>query len=189
MKFVLGKKLNASQIFLEESRRPTAVTLVEVFPNRVTRVKSREGKDGYDAVQLEQKKEFRVAAAELANFKVGDLIGLELFQEGDKIKVSGVSKGKGFQGPVKKWGFRGRLSATHGTKHELRTLGSVGSSEPDHVRKGRKMAGRMGGQRVTVRNLKIVKIDKDNNIMAVKGAIPGRRGTLLEIKTIDAGRH
>lgn len=103
------------------------------------------------------------------------------FKEGDRVKISGVSKGKGFQGGVKRWGFAGR-GASHGVKHEARTLGSVGTSFPQRVIKGRKMPGRMGHNRVTVKNLKIVKVDAENNLIAVKGAVPGRRGTLLEIR-------
>ena len=115
-------------------------------------------------------------------YKIGDKIDVSVFQEGDEVKIAGVSKGKGFQGGVKRWGFSGR-NATHGVKHEHRTLGSVGSSFPERVLKGKKMPGRMGAKRVTVKNLKIVKIDKDNNLLAVKGAVPGPRGTLLEIRT------
>ena len=102
--------------------------------------------------------------------KVGDNIDVSIFQEGDRVKISGTSKGKGFQGPVKKWGFKGRLSVTHGTKHELRTLGSTGSSMPDRLRKGRKMAGRMGAGRVTVKNVEIAKVDKENNLLLLGGA-------------------
>ncbi len=111
----------------------------------------------------------------------GEKNDTSLFKEGDKVKVSGLSKGKGFQGVVKRWGFAGR-SATHGTKHELRTPGSVGTSFPERVIKGRKMPGRMGNRRVTVRNLKVVKVDTENNLIALKGAVPGRKGTLLEIR-------
>lgn len=103
------------------------------------------------------------------------------FKEGDRVKISGVSKGKGFQGVVKRWGFAGR-GGSHGVKHEARTPGSVGTSFPERVTKGRKMAGRKGGNRVTVRNLKIVKVDAENNLIAVKGAVPGPRGALLEIR-------
>jgi large subunit ribosomal protein L3 len=103
------------------------------------------------------------------------------FQEGGKLKISGLSKGKGFQGVVKKWGFAGRR-ATHGTKHEQRTPGSVGTSFPERVIKGKKMPGRMGHKRITIRNLKIAKVDIDKNLIAVKGAVPGRRGTVLEIR-------
>jgi len=122
------------------------------------------------------------AKASSSPFAVAQVIDASIFQAGDIVKVSGLSKGKGFAGAVKRWGFKGRLSVTHGTKHELRTLGSVGSSFPERVTKGRKMAGRMGFERVTVKNLKVVKVDKENNILAVKGAVPGRKGTLLEIR-------
>lgn len=104
------------------------------------------------------------------------------FKENDKVKISGLSKGKGFQGVVKRWGFAGR-GQTHGVKHEHRTLGSVGTSFPERVIKGKKMPGRMGHHRVTVKNLKIVKVDTKNNLIAVKGAVPGSRGTPLEIRT------
>ena len=113
--------------------------------------------------------------------KQGDEINVSVFEEGDKVKVSSTSKGKGFQGGVKRWGFSGR-PATHGTKHEQRSLGSTGTSFPERVIKGRKMPGRMGGERKTIKNLKVVKIDKENNLLAVKGAIAGSIGGLLEIK-------
>ena len=102
-------------------------------------------------------------------------------KEGDKVKISGKSKGKGFAGAVKKWGFSGR-NATHGVKHEHRTIGSVGSAFPQRVFKGKKMSGRMGAKRVTVKNLKIVKIDKEKKILTVRGAVPGNKGTILEIR-------
>jgi len=105
-----------------------------------------------------------------------------VLKEGDKVKVSGISKGKGFAGAVKKWGFSGR-DATHGVKHEHRTIGSVGSSFPQRVFKGKKMPGRMGAERVTVKNLKITKIDQEEKILMVKGAVPGHRGTSLEIRS------
>ena len=113
-------------------------------------------------------------------FAVAQVIGVSIFKEGDKVKVSGISKGKGFQGAVKRWGFSG-MGASHGVKHEHRTLGSVGSTDAARVFKGKKMPGRMGYQRVTKKNLKVVKIDIENNLIAVKGAVPGRHGTLLEI--------
>ena len=189
-----------SQIF-DEKGNVVPVTLIEAGPCQVTQVKTNE-KDGYAAVQVGFKKiekknppfthskikkpmkktpfkwlrEFRNG-----EYKVGDKIDVSIFEEGDKIKISGISKGKGFQGAVKRWGFSGR-NATHGVKHEHRTLGSVGSSFPERVLKGKKMPGRMGAERVTVRNLKIVKVDKDNNLLAVRGAVPGNKGTLLEIR-------
>jgi len=113
----------------------------------------------------------------------GSVIDVSIFKEGDRVKVSGITKGKGFQGAVKRWGFSG-MGASHGVKHEHRTLGSVGSSFPERVIKGKKMPGRMGSERVTVKNLKIVKIDKENNILAIKGTVSGAKGTLLEIRSL-----
>lgn len=194
-----------SQIFDEKGNR-IPITLVEAGPCKITQIKTEEPrtiaagelrgkKDGYNAVQIgfikktkkikktEKGKEFRYLREfrNGENLKLGDEINVSVFQEGDIVKVSGISKGKGFQGVVKRWGFHGR-PATHGTKHEERTGGSTGSSAPSRVVRGRKMAGRMGNERVAVRNLKIVRIDKENNLLAIKGAIPGKKGTLLEIK-------
>lgn len=174
------------------------VTLIEAGPCFVAQTKTQE-KDDYNAIQIgfEKKaarktkktergkefkhlREFRIDESGTRNYELGSKIDISIFKEGDKVKVSGVSKGKGFQGAVKKWGFHGR-NATHGVKHEHRTLGSVGASGPGRVFKGKKMPGRMGAERVTAKNLEIVKIDPENNLLAVKGAVPGRRGTLLEI--------
>jgi len=115
--------------------------------------------------------------------KVGDKINVAVFKEGDLVNVSGISKGKGFAGVVKRWHFKGQFK-THGTKEKWRSPGSIGQRWPQRVIKGKKMAGRMGGGRKTVENLKIVKIDPENNILAVKGAVPGRKGLLLEISSI-----
>jgi len=193
MKFILGQKLEMTQMF-DEKGNVVPVTLIEAGPCVVTQIKTKE-KDKYEATQIgfipklkrvkktEKGKEFRsLREFEGGDYKLGDKIDVSVFQEGDIVKVSGISKGKGFQGAVKRWGFKGKASATHGTKHEHRTLGSVGTSFPERVIKGRKMPGRMGAERVSVKNLKIVKIDKENNLIAVKGAVPGRRGTLLEIR-------
>jgi large subunit ribosomal protein L3 len=178
-KFILGKKIGMSQIF-DEKGSVIPITLIEADPCEVFQVKTKD-KDGYEAVQIGSDKCKREFAG--IDHKKGDKIDVSIFQEGDEVKVSGISKGKGFQGVVRRWGFKGRLSTTHGTKHELRTPGSVGSSMPDSIPKGRKMAGHMGAERVTVKNLRIVKVDKENNLLAVRGAVPGRRGTLLEIST------
>ena len=194
MKFILGQKLGMSQVF-DEKGKSIPVTLIEAGPCLVTQVKTRE-KDGYQAVQLGFKKiekenkikkpmrqkPFRwLREFEDGEYKTGDQIDVSVFQEGKKVKVSGIAKGKGFQGVVKRWGFSGR-GASHGVKHEARTLGSTGSSFPERVIKGKKMPGRLGSERTTVKNLEIVKIDKENNLLAVKGAVPGRKGTLLEIR-------
>ncbi len=197
MGFILGKKLKMSQIWKDDKVVP--ITSIQAGPVVVTQIKTKD-KDGYEALQVgfETKKklnkpmkghlkdlgsfrhikEFKIQGSE---FKIGDSLDVSQFQEGDKVKISGISKGKGFQGVVKRHGFHGR-NATHGVKHEQRKPGSIGSSWPEHVIKGRKMPGRMGAERVTVKNLKIVKVDKENNLIAVKGAIPGHRGTLVEIK-------
>jgi len=194
MKFILGKKIEMTQIFNKQGQA-VPVTLIEAGPCQVVQLKTKD-KDGYEAVQIgfikkekqreikktEKGKEFKYLR-EFENsgkHKIGDKIDVSIFEDGDKVKISGISKGKGFQGAVKRWGFSGR-NATHGVKHEQRTLGSVGSAFPQRVIKGKKMPGRMGAERITVKNLKIVKIDKENNLLAVRGAIPGRRGTLLEI--------
>jgi len=199
VKFILGRKIKMSQVF-DEKGEVIPVTLIEAGPCQILQIKTKE-KDGYDAFQIGFQKieknqkikksmkgkefkfirEFRNSLTGGGNYKVGDKIGVSVFKEGEKVEISGTSKGKGFQGGVKRWGFSGR-NATHGVKHEHRTLGSTGMSFPERVTKGRKMPGRMGQDRVTVKNLKIVKIDKENNLLAIKGAIPGVKGTLLEIR-------
>lgn len=192
MKFILGLKLEMSQIFNKKGD-VVPVTLIEAGPCKVLQIKT-EKKDKYQSVQIgfikktkkvkktEKGKEYKyLKEFKDGEYKLGDEINVSIFQEGEKVKVSGISKGKGFQGGVKRWGFSGR-NATHGVKHEHRTLGSTGSSFPERVIKGRKMPGRMGYDRVTVKNLNIVKVDKENNLLVVRGAVPGRRGTLLEIR-------
>jgi large subunit ribosomal protein L3 len=199
MKFILGLKLGMSQIF-DEKGKVVPVTLIEAGPCTVTQVK-REERDKYQAIQIGFKKiekpkkikktmrgkEFKYLREQRTEnseqYKVGDKINVSIFQEGDKVKISGISKGKGFAGVVKRWGFAGR-PATHGTKHELRTPGSVGTSFPERVIKGKKMPGRMGFERVTVRNLKVIKVDPEKNLLAIKGALPGRKGTLLEVRSM-----
>jgi len=202
MKFILGKKLGMSQLF-DEKGQVVSITLVEAGPCPVIQVKSKE-KDGYQAVQLgfEEIKDKKVKKPQKGHFKkanlekgfrylrefpngdlkIGDKIDVSIFNEGEIVKVAGISKGKGFQGVVKRHGFAG-FPASHGTKHGLRAPGSIGSSFPERVWKGKKMAGRMGSDRITTSGLKIVQIDKKNNLLAVKGAIPGKKGTLLEIVT------
>jgi len=194
MAFILGKKLKMSQIF-GENGKVIPLTLIEAGPCFVTQIKEKK-KDSYEAVQIGFEKKNKVKKSQKGKgfqylreqrtenreqLKVGDKIDVSIFKEGDKVKISGIAKGKGFQGAVKRWGFSGR-GASHGVKHEHRTLGSVGSTEAARVFKGKKMPGRMGGKRITIRNLEIIRIDTENNLIAVKGAVPGRRGTLLEIR-------
>jgi large subunit ribosomal protein L3 len=185
MKFILGRKLKMSQIF--EGEKVIPVTLVEAGPCWVTQKKDKE-KDGYQAIQLgfqkkgnkyRYQKEFRVDPQE---YKLDQEIKVDLFSVGEKVKVRSLSKGKGFQGVVKRWGFSGQ-NATHGGKGDVRKLGSIGSSFPERVVRGRKMPGRMGHNQVTVQNLKIAAIDQENNLLAVKGAIPGSRGSLIKIQS------
>ncbi|OHA94499.1 MAG: 50S ribosomal protein L3, partial [Candidatus Zambryskibacteria bacterium RIFCSPHIGHO2_02_FULL_38_22] len=173
-------------------------------PVTVSQIKTKE-KDGYNAVQigtgsrkekniskavrghlkdignLATLKEFRIEEASSLNR--GDKISLDIFVIGDKIAVSAVSKGKGFQGVVKRHGFHGG-PRSHGQKHSEREPGSIGGGgrSGGKVIKGMRMAGRMGSDRITVKNLKVIGIDKENNIMLVSGAVPGRRGTLVEIR-------
>jgi len=210
MKFILGLKLGMSQVF-DEKGNVVPVTLIEAGPCIVTQIKTEEPrsvakgelqskKDGYKAIQIgfqelkekkvkktQKQKPFRYLREfrgdiDISKYKEGDKIDVSIFQEGDTVKAAGLSKGKGFAGVVKRWGFHGR-PATHGTKHELRTPGSVGSAFPERVIKGKKMAGRMGHERVTIKNLKIVKVDPEKKLLAVKGAVPGAKGTLLEIRS------
>jgi len=199
MKFILGKKIAMTQFWKDEKVIP--VTLIEAGPCQVLQIKTKE-KDGYEAVQigfLEKKKikktekgkkfkyirEFLISPSKAGDsqFKKGDKVEISVFKEGEKVSVSGNSKGKGFQGAVKRWGFKGR-NATHGVKHEHRTIGSVGCRFPQRIIKGKKMPGRMGNKRITVKNLEIVKIEKESHILALRGAVPGRKGTLLEIKSV-----
>lgn len=198
MKFILGTKQNMTQVF-DENGRVTPVTVVNIPEQLVTEVKSAE-RDGYTAVQVgafPQKKE-RVnkpqreakAFKTLKEFKVTDSSGFEVgktfdasvFEAGDVVVVSGTSKAKGFQGVVKRHNFAGG-PRTHGNKHQERKPGSIGSGGIQRVFKGLRMAGRMGGDRVTVKNLKIVQVDAVNNQLLIGGAVPGRRGTVLEIST------
>jgi len=186
-----------SQMF-DKNGKLTPVTLIVAGPCNILQKKTKET-DGYQALQIgyvkiEKKdkigksmkgKEYKYIKEENidvpADAKVGDEINISVFKEGDKVKVSGMSKGKGFQGGVKKHGFSGR-NATHGVKHEHRTIGSVGTRFPQHVMKGRKMPGRMGYDRTSVKNLKIMKIELENNLLVIKGAVPGVKGALLEIR-------
>lgn len=197
MKFILGKKQNMVQFF-EEDGTVVPATIIDAGPIVVTQVKTPES-DGYTAVQvafLDQKKE-RATKAHLGHVKegaykhlrefrdieeiaVGDRITVSSFAKGDTVIVSGLSKGKGFQGVVKRHGFAGG-PRTHGQKHSEREPGSIGGGLRNRVPKGMRMAGRMGGDRITVRNLKVVGVDIENNQLLIKGAIPGRRGTLVEV--------
>jgi len=201
MKYILGTKQNMTQVF-DKDGNVSPVTVIEATPSTVTFVRTKDA-DGYSAVQLGYgvRQEKNVSKAVLGHTKgkafkaikefrfegempaVGDSITLDSFKEGDIVEVSGLSKGKGFQGVVKRHGFKGG-PRSHGQKHSEREPGSIGGAGRDggRVAKGKRMAGRMGGDRVTVTNLKVIAIDTETNQIMIKGAIPGRRGTLLEIR-------
>ena len=203
---LIGKKVGMTSIFDEEGSN-IPCTVVEVEPNIVTQVKSSEGKDGYDAVQLGygEKKEKRTSKAmkghfekagttpkrkvvEFRDFGIAEVASgqsiniTDVFAEGDFVDVAGTSIGKGFQGVVKRHKFAGVGMATHGQHNRQRAPGSIGqSSWPSRVFKGVRMAGHMGNSRVTVQNLEVVKIYPDHNVMLIKGAVPGPRNGFLEI--------
>lgn len=171
----------------DEKEGAQNATLVECLPTVITQIRTEE-KDGYSAIQtgithekknkkLKKKKEFK---SDPKDMKVGDALDISQFEIGDKVKVSGITKAKGFQGVVKRHGFKGSMKS-HGHKHDLRAPGSIGATYPEHVIKGKRMAGRMGGKRSSTLNLKIVEIDKENNILFLKGAVPGVKGRIVEI--------
>jgi len=201
MKFILGTKENMAEYFSEDGT-VFPVTVVTAGPITVTRVFEKV-KDGYNSVQVgfgTQKKEriskgsagamkggfyktlkeFRLKPSDKNEAKEGEVIDVSSFAPGDKIQVSSVSKGKGFQGVVKRHGFSGG-PRTHGQKHSEREPGSIGGGLRTHVPRGMRMAGRMGSDRITQKNLKVVLVDKENNLMLIKGAVAGKRGTLVEI--------
>jgi len=174
---LLGKKFKMSQIWSDNKIIP--VTIIKAEPNKVTFLRTME-RDKYEAVQLalgKTKREFRGKT----DHKVGDEVTVELFKEGDKVVVSGTMKGRGFAGVVKRHGFHGGPK-THGQKNRHRAPGSIGNTALQRVAKGRRMAGHMGDERVTIKNLKVVGVDKENNLLLLRGAVPGARGGLLEIR-------
>ena len=200
-KAIIGKKIGMTQIF-DADGKVIPVTVIEAGPCTVVQKKTEE-KDGYNAVQLgygdvaERKltkpelghlkkagdarkktlKEFRMS--DCSAYNVGDLIKADVFESGDKVDVTGTSKGKGYAGVIKRWNFQ-RLKESHGTGPVARHAGSLGAcSSPSRVYKGMKGAGHLGAERVTVQNLTVVKIDVENNLIAVKGAVPGPRGGVV----------
>jgi large subunit ribosomal protein L3 len=199
MKFLLGTKGRMTQVF-DEGGVVTPATVVNAGTLTVTQVKGNE-KDGYGAVQVGfgEKKEKNIAKAQKGHLKDlgmfrymrefasteelkrGDTIDVSTFEEGDMVTVSAISKGKGFQGVVKRHNFAGG-PRTHGQKHSERAPGSIGAQGPQRVFKGKRMAGRMGGDRVTVKNLKVLQVDKETGTIVISGAIPGRPGTLVEVR-------
>lgn len=179
--FILGKKLKMSQIW--KDKNVISVTVIEALPNTVSTVRSKN-RDGYDAVQLQygkSKKEFRTTEA--SSLKQNDVVNVSVLSDGDLVSVRARVKGRGFQGVVKRHGFSGGPK-THGQKNRLRAPGSIGNTTPQRVIPGRKMAGHMGTNWVTVKNIKIVKVDAEKNMIFLNGAVPGARGGLVEIKKV-----
>jgi large subunit ribosomal protein L3 len=187
MKFILGTKEKMTQTFREDGKVLPA-TLLKVGPVTVTQIKT-EDRDGYSAVQVgfgsksnkahRYVKEFRGPVVE--GLKVGDVFDVSSFTEGDVVQLSAFSKGKGFQGVVKRHGFAGG-PRTHGQKHSEREGGSIGSMGIPRVMKGKKMPGRTGNERVSLRGVEILQVDAEAGEILVLGGVPGRRGTLVEIK-------
>ncbi len=203
-KGLIGKKLGMTQFF-DANGNVIPVTVIEAGPCMVSQIKTAEN-DGYEAIQVgfgdlkaskvnkpmkghfakgnvapkKVLREFRLD--DISTYKVGDLIKADIFAEGDKVDAVGTSKGKGYAGVIKRWNFS-RLKMSHGTGPVARHGGSLGaSSTPSRVMKGKKMAGHLGAERVTVQNLEVVKIDAENNIIAVKGAVPGPKGGIVVLQ-------
>ena len=203
-KGLIGKKLGMTQFF-DANGNVIPVTVIEAGPCMVSQIKTAEN-DGYEAIQIgfgdlkaskvnkpmkghfakgdvAPKKVLReLRLDDISTYKVGDLIKADIFAEGDKVDAVGISKGKGYAGVIKRWNFS-RLKMSHGTGPVARHGGSLGaSSTPSRVMKGKKMAGHLGAERVTVQNLEVVKIDAENNIIAVKGAVPGPKGGIVVLQ-------
>ena len=202
-KGLIGKKIGMTQLF-DDNGNFIPVTVIEAGPCAVVQKKTAE-KDGYEAVQLgfgdvkpnrvnkpmkghfakndvapkKVLREFRLA--DVASLNEGDILKADVFAAGEKVDVSGTSKGKGYAGAIKRWNF-GRLKETHGSGPVVRHQGSMGAcSDPSRVFKGKKMAGHLGSERVTIQNLDVVKVDAENNLIAVKGAVPGAKGGIVVI--------
>ena len=201
---LLGKKIGMTSVFSADGKN-VPCTVIEVGPCVVTQVKTLES-DGYEALQLgyEEKKEKHTTKPELGHFKkagvapmrhlaefkgfegeykLGDAITVEMFAEGDFVDIAGTSKGKGFQGVVKRHGFGGVGQSTHGQHNRLRAPGSIGAcSYPAKVFKGMRMAGQTGNKRVTVQNLQVLKVIAEHNLLMIKGSIPGSKGSIVIIE-------
>jgi large subunit ribosomal protein L3 len=202
---LLGKKIGMTQVFDQEGNQ-VPVTVLEMVPNTVVQVKTTEGKDGYNAVKigsdtidpkhlnrpesgvfhragteaLRHVREFRLSADEVGNYNAGDKLAVDLFTPGQKVDVTGTSKGRGFAGVVKRHGFKGAKEMSHGTHEYKRHAGSIGcSAYPARVIKGKRMAGQMGVERVTVRGLQVVAVYLEENLLLIKGAIPGAKNGLV----------
>ncbi|MDC3179164.1 50S ribosomal protein L3 [Flavobacteriales bacterium] len=204
MSGLIGKKIGMTSLYDDEGNN-LACTVIEAGPCIVTQVKNKD-KDGYDSVQLGflDKKEKKYTKSEIGHFKnaktdpkqnicefknfknelnIGDVVSVDHFIEGEFVDVSGISKGKGFQGVVKRHGFAGVGQSTHGQHNRLRAPGSIGAaSYPARVFKGMRMAGQMGNEKVTVQNLKVIKIVPEKNLLLLKGCVPGHKNSIITIK-------
>jgi large subunit ribosomal protein L3 len=207
MEGMIGKKIGMTRVF-DKDGQAIPVTVIEAGPCPVVQIKTRDN-DGYSAIQVgfEQKRkklltlpllghfekakieprrvlrEFRTEAEE--GFKVGQELKVDMFSAGEKVSITGISKGLGFQGGVRRHGFRGGPK-THGQSDRLRAPGSIGSSSyPSRVYKGQKMPGRMGREKVTIRNLEVVQVDAERNLLLVKGAVPGKVNSYLSIRKVQ----
>ena len=203
MQVIIGTKIGMTQIIGDDGI-VTPVTILQADPSTVTQIKTVET-DGYNAVQLgygqgknlsksvsghvkaagvtpKVLKEFRVET--LPELKIGDKISVESFKLGDKVEVTGISKGKGYAGTVKRWNFNESRN-THGFKGNIRRVGSIGSMYPQKVFKGKKMPGRMGHDQVTVKNLVVAYIDTENNLIGLKGAVPGPKKGIVTVTAIE----
>ncbi len=203
-KAIIGKKLGMTQIF-DDKGNAIPVTVIEAGPCNVVMKKTVEN-DGYEAVQLgfgdikvqrvtkplaghfkkadtapkKTLKEFRLD--DMSALNLGDTIKADIFAAGEKVDVTGTSKGKGTAGSIKRWGFA-RLKESHGTGPVARHAGSLGAcSDPSRVYKGKKLAGHLGSERVTIQNLDVIKVDAENNLLAIKGAVPGPKGGIVLIR-------
>ena len=204
MSGLIGKKIGMTSLY-DENGSNLACTVIEAGPCVVTQIKNEE-KDGYNSVQLGfiEKKERNINKAEAGHFKnakttpksnlfefknfenelsIGDVIKVDHFNEGEFVDISGISKGKGFQGVVKRHGFAGVGQSTHGQHNRLRAPGSIGAaSYPARVFKGMKMAGQMGNEKVTVQNLKVIKVVPEKNLLVIKGCVPGHKNSIVTIR-------
>ena len=204
MSGLIGKKIGMTSLY-DEKGNNLACTIIEAGPCVVTQIKNEE-KDGYNSVQLGfiDKKERNINNAEAGHFKnanttpksnlfefknfenelsVGDVLNVDHFNEGKFVDISGISKGKGFQGVVKRHGFAGVGQSTHGQHNRLRAPGSIGAaSYPARVFKGMRMAGQMGNEKVTVQNLKVIKVVPEKNLLVIKGCVPGHKNSIVTIR-------
>ena len=200
---LIGKKIGMTSLF-DDNGKNLPCTVIEAGPCVVTQLKTAD-KDGYEAVQIAygDKREKVVSQAQIGHFekagtspkhrvveidsleeevKLGDEIAVDIFNEGEFVDIAGVSKGKGFQGVVKRHGFGGVGQATHGQHNRLRAPGSIGAgSDPSRVFKGTRMAGRTGGKQAMVENLRVLKVDKEKNLLVVKGSVPGAKNSYVII--------